>query len=771
MSAVNERFERAQHFGFTAAQPPAETFTPRAGSHNDGPAHGMVLGGIGAPALSRDLDGRFVRWHLEPGAHVLTHVPQAQLRVHWRDTMGNHAAQLCREDVDEYRVAGLFPLWHERFAAAHMPFDVLLTCFSPVLAQDTATASLPVLCFDVHIEPKDEPVPAIDIALFWPNLNGWRASPVTTADRGDQPWPGHWHARNRNRPGASEGCVVQEKAPDLRGPMANQGQVCVSAHTPLASCSRHVQHKADQNATGVPEHQQPYTFAAVQHTFDTTGRLDTDDGSWSAHWHEPIASAVATHHTQVGNGCHARFVVAFDWPDVVFGSGRTWRRGHAGFADAEAIATHAQHNADDWLTRIDAWHEERTAALTQAGWPDHVAGCVLNETGLVTSLGTVLVHGTSPGHEPEGPLRSKQHFGLLEGFDTGYFYLNTSDLWHYAFPAVTRNWPELADVLFDDLHDALEGTDSASRPIYRQNEHRPLLVAGRLPHDMGAVHEDPFVLLNGYSMRDDPNTWRDANPAFVLSTFVHNKLLGRTISERSLATLHRAAAVVATDAGDTGVARHDEFGDSTWDNLGLRGWSTYAAALVAGMWSVLDERSRLDDALGVLESLWDGDRYRACSEGKYANAVMPDSLLGAFYADLAGAAFLPQERVTRHLRTAYETAHLGYHGGRYGPLLIAEPGMPQYSMDGGEQLQANEVLLGPSWMFTAMLYRYGLHKEAVDVATSLRDVLYGATGLQFRSPAAVDAEGHFRAPLNMRPLAVWWLEIVATGQSTRLSAE
>lgn len=216
------------------------------------------------------------------------------------------------------------------------------------------------------------------------------------------------------------------------------------------------------------------------------------------------------------------------------------------------------------------------------------------------------------------------------------------------------------------------------------------------------------------------------------------------------------------------MARHDEFGDSTWDNLGLRGWSTYAAALAAGMWSVLGEQSRVDTALTVLESLWNRDHHRACSEGKYANAVIPDSLLGAFYADIAGAPFLPRERIARHPRTAYETAHLGYHGDRFGPLLIAEPGTPRYSMDGGEQLQTNEVLLGPGWMFTAMLHRYGLRAEAVDVATRLRDVLYGDTGLQYRSPASVDADGHFRAPLNMRPLAVWWLEVLQPSRPDRI---
>jgi hypothetical protein len=60
-----------------------------------------------------------------------------------------------------------------------------------------------------------------------------------------------------------------------------------------------------------------------------------------------------------------------------------------------------------------------------------------------------------------------------------------------------------------------------------------------------------------------------------------------------------------------------------------------------------------------------------------------------------------------------------------------------------------------------MLRHYGQAPEADDVATGLRDALYGGTGLQFRTPAAVDQHGRFRAPLNMRPLAAWWLARLA----------
>src|SRR5690606_1884006 len=120
---------------------------------------------------------------------------------------------------------------------------------------------------------------------------------------------------------------------------------------------------------------------------------------------------------------------------VSVAAGRTWRRPTAGAA--VDVAYRARHEADGWLRRIDDWHE---AVLDELGdWPDHVAGCVVDELGLVTSLGTAWVHGDG------------EHFGLLEGFDDGYFYYDTADLWHYAFPALSLTWPRLADLVFADL--------------------------------------------------------------------------------------------------------------------------------------------------------------------------------------------------------------------------------------------------------------------------------------------------------------------------------
>ncbi|GGH71494.1 hypothetical protein GCM10010978_07500 [Compostibacillus humi] len=158
----------------------------------------------------------------------------------------------------------------------------------------------------------------------------------------------------------------------------------------------------------------------------------------------------------------------------------------------------------------------------------------------------------------------------------------------------------------------------------------------------------------------------------------------------------------------------------------------------------------------TMERLWNGKYYNTNDTGKYSKAVMSDSLFGIFLAKKAGLGdLIPKEKVISHLKSVYVNNVMAYSDGRFGPLLVAEEGRQHFEGDGGETIQVNEVIVGSAWIYTAMLYEYGLHKEANMVAISLRNMIYNHTGLQFRTPAAWDSEGRFRAPLNMRPLSVW----------------
>jgi uncharacterized protein (DUF608 family) len=203
----------------------------------------------------------------------------------------------------------------------------------------------------------------------------------------------------------------------------------------------------------------------------------------------------------------------------------------------------------------------------------------------------------------------------------------------------------------------------------------------------------------------------------------------------------------------------------------MKGLSSYTAGLCIGAWAVMAKlasifepgreahyRSLLARAQAGMETLWNGSHYRTNEHGKYRNATMTDSMFGVFLARKAGLGdLLPLEKVRSHLAAIHCNNLLAFADGRLGPLLVAEEGRQRYDQDGGEELQVNEVLVGSAWMFVAMLAGYGMAEEACQLAETLGNTIYGGTGLQFRTPAAWDGQGRFRAALNMRPLAVWML--------------
>lgn len=255
-----------------------------------------------------------------------------------------------------------------------------------------------------------------------------------------------------------------------------------------------------------------------------------------------------------------------------------------------------------------------------------------------------------------------------------------------------------------------------------------MLVAGKLPHDLGSPAEDPWVALNGYVMRDDPNVWKDHNPSFIVSYYLHRQLVDKRIEPADLDTLDVLADFIKTQLDPViALPVHQEFGDSTWDNLDMRGLSTYTSSWVIAAWATMarlweeqgdaDKAASYSSLLGKaqvgFEQLWAAHFYRTNSEGKYSNATQCDALIGVFYARLAGLGdLLPVANIRRHLETLWENNVEAFHQGKFGPLLVAEPGRHRYGGDGGEELQVNEVLVGSAWVFVAMLAEYGLEEKA-----------------------------------------------------------
>ena len=773
--------DRAKELGFSyqGEQGFQEAVTAKPRSHDDGTRNGPFMGGLGNPMFSRSIDGFFDRWQLEPGVHLHETIEPAFIAIHWVQQGKKHYRKLqigsgkfqLEEHHRDYHA--LFPLAFESWKAECLPADIILSLFSPQIPNDSQSSALPITL--IHIEHKDwkAGVESLSIALFWPNLMGWSMMPLTAVERKGNHWPNQTHAGQHHHLVTKENqlCHLAHRIESI-DKQHQSGEIVVSAQSSSASISFHLTAKANQNETGVPYCDQPYTLAWLENQFLQHGRFTNDDTSWAAHWHEPLMSAIAAEFISAGE---VTFAITFDQPIIRFGQGRQWWRaytqhyGRSGRTGHE-IATQALLKFHDWLAQLDQWQRESIQALTSS-WSKKTAGAVLNEYWSISAGAAAwVIEPVHPIDQQKQHFRHNEHFAWLEGFDSGYFYYNTLDLFVYGFAGLQQLWPDLAQGVFDDYQDTSTLVLSEKRIIYRQGGFDNLLVEGKLPHDLGSPSADPWVSLNGYVMRDNPNVWKDHNPSFIVSYYLHKITLGQHIAITELPAIQSVADFIERQtSAEIAIPLHDEFGDSTWDNLDMQGLSSYTGSWVIAAWAVMakihqhlgqaDEASHyqalLQNAQTQFEHLWNGRNYRTNSKGKYANATQCDSLIGIYFAKLAGLGdLLPTHRIKQHLETVWKNNTEAYHQGRYGPLLVAEPDKQQFSQDGGEELQVNEVLVGSAWIYVGMLSCYGLEDKARFLADNMVSFQYQRSGLQFRTPAAWNADRLFRAPINMRPLSI-----------------
>ena len=607
-----------------------------------------------------------------------------------------------------------------------------------------------------------------------------------------------------------------------------EGQVLVSTTGPTTDrTSVEACLKAGINAIDRPPERQGHTVPWAEDAFRRTGTLPGTGETWTAHWDEALASAVHRGFTlEPGASRSVTYTVTMDLPIVEFGEGRRWYRKHTAVFGTEGhaartIAAIAEREHPRWREEIAEFHRRvleespggpgvappgaarspaqgSPAATTSPAGVPSLSAAMINELSFVNAGGAVWVDRWARELDgdtlPEPRLGDGEHAGLLEGYDIGYYYYNTTDLWTYAWYAVARWWPEFARVIFDDLLKTIPMEMPEERIYYRSEERGPLLIAGKLPHDVGAVMEDPWHALNGYQMRDDSNLWKDHNPAFIVSYYLFLQTGGgpagtgrsgragaAALTPAAWEIMHQAGAfLLARTSPEHGIPVHDEFGDSTWDNLGIRGRGSYSGSVTLAALSVLakwaENFGRKQFSAECLQRvhtgtreyvkrLWTGEYFRLCDEGRYTESLTADALIGFYLADLAGFPQLSdeigRERIASHLRSVVRYNHQQYHQGTVGPLLVAAPDRTQYQGDGGDELQVNEVLVGSAWITVAMLEHYGMHAEAQQMSEALTATLHGGgrggRGLQFRTPAALDGAGRFRAPLNMRPLSIWFL--------------
>lgn len=770
-----------QHVKNKDCNPP---YKPKVGSHDDGPINGPFLGGIGTSNFSRDALGYFSRWHLQQGVHINEAIDSAFFMIRW-EYDGKTSYKKIRISKDDFsnndvEYTALFPKVYEKYNRDDMPFELILEYYSPMIPHNYKDSILPITLFNVHLIPKTKSKVDVSIGLCWPNLLGWKNSYMTSEQRQDKLWPSHQNGGNTGKVEYEDNNIIhimQCKTMVGNRKQDMNGNIMISMDagdqwTPSYDCC----FRESKMTTGFQDKDQLKTIGKVEYDFRSKGALSNNCEGWEAHWHEPICSAVAAKTGLLGKEASLVFGITMDMPITTFGMGRSWYKAYTEYFGKDCsrtleLANYALQNNEEWLKQIDIYHD--SVFNDNEILDKKVLGAKINELYFVPGGGSTLVTDPVDGHDEDTKkLDNKIHYGVLEGFDTGYYYYNTLDLWVYAFPALTKNWPELAESVFKDYLASAILADNHKNMIYRNGKKEDNLVYGKLPHDFGGCAEDLFVRLNGYNFRDNPNMWIDHNPSFVCAFYLHKSLCKEEITEKEYEIMKIIMDFVAKqDVFDIGVPRHTEFGDSTWDNLDMKGVSIYCGGLCVTAWAIMKKlaekfndtsasyyNDKLVKSQKTTNLLWNGKYYNTNELGKYKNATMTDSLLGILLAKKAGINnLLPEEKIKSHILSIYQNNVKAYADGKYGALLVAEPGKCKYEKDGGDELQVNEVLVGSNWILVDMLLEFGFHEEAKELSNNIRNLIYDNTGLQFRTPAAWDNDGHYRAPLNMRPLSIWMI--------------
>ncbi len=730
---------------------------------------GVPLGGLGTGTITRASDGRFSRWTLKAGGVQAFDMPANGFLLRVARAGAAPVARALQPQPDSAEMSafdfegeapdwdGLFPLaWHRHASLDDIRAEAV--SFSPVIAGDVDTASLPVGVFRWRLTNGAATPADVSLAFSFANLNGW-------FDEATEGRPKRVAAGCFNAPldGADAYGVTLDRVRAGAGEGTGQWAISMEAGAG-AEMSRTLAFDAQGNG------------AALWDGFLSTGQAPDLGPSWrtesgfreTAPAH-PAGMVCAKLRLDPGEVREVTATLVWDLPVIRFGQGRRWHRAYTDAwgrdgQNAAALAAHGLREASDWLRQIEMW---QAAQMETLGDAPHRAGLAINEGYFLTEGLSIL---TSAKDSPDG----KRHFGLIECHD--YALYNTLDLWIYAAEGVARWFPELAASVADDFAAQTLADDQTPRMHRWEGTLMPLNPAGSCPHDLGGPGEDPFVVPNSYTYRD-ATLWKDLNCDLVLCLYREGRAMGADWRRA------RFPAVVAAidhlqryDADGDGLIENDGTPDQTFDNLPMKGPSSYCgglwiAALLAGA-RLADEagdtvraRAWADQAGRAREAfvarLWTGDWFRVDTEGAFSQALFIEQLLGPFLARRLGLGeIVPEEMARRALRHLYEISFLeaGQGEGAVSLARVPEAARAHLPHQDDTSFQTAEIQPGFNFSLAAQFEAWGMEAEGDHLRRVLHHELHVKRNLVFQTPAAYDAgRGSCRAVLNMRPLSVWWM--------------
>jgi non-lysosomal glucosylceramidase len=777
-----------------------QPYTVRYASNlDDGPNHGMPLGGFGAGCIGRAPDGCFNLWHLDGGEHWFGTLPDCQFALFESDgDQGRAHALAVKPEVDASRPEAGEPLsawsWYpastgERRSgsyAARYPlswstyedvFRAQVGCqaFSPVLPGDYQRSSYPVAVFVWTLHNPGRKALDLSLLLSWRNTLGWftNTDPSVAVTFRDDGSPEHNYVPAIGRSRGQRNRWVD--ATNLKGvllegerstPLAEgQGQWCMATDAGLEE--RHpgltIQRCSRWNPAG--------DGSELWQPFAADGSIPESNNDRASGSNDPASVALAVRcRLEPGESIEIPVVISWDLPVTAFASGQQALRRYtdvfgASGTNATAIAAEALRDWPQWREAIEAWQQP---VLERSDLPEPIRMALFNELYDLASGGSLWTAAT-----PADPVG---RFGVLECLD--YAWYESLDVRLYGSLALLQLWPELDKAVLRSFARAIPAADATPRPIgwyFTQGKGRveaARKLAGATPHDLGAPNERPFDATN-YTAYQDCNLWKDLASDFVLQVWRTFQLAPTGSDLRFLADCWPAAVqalqyLKTFDINDDGLPDNGGAPDQTFDDWALQGVSTYCGALwIAALEAALAMGQRLQLDLGLDTSseqrqfsdwleqsranfdrlLWNGEYYRI-DAGSGTPVVMADQLCGDFYARLLNLPPVVSEaNALSSLKAIREACFERFEGGKLGVANgLRRDGTP-LDPKGTHPLE----------VWTGINYRLmGQTGTALAITGAVVRQVYEG-GLQFRTPEALTAAGTFRACHYLRAMAIWAL--------------
>ncbi|MHC5738479.1 GH116 family glycosyl hydrolase [Nostoc sp.] len=766
---------------------------------DDGPWHGMPLGGFGAGCIGRSSRGDFNLWHIDGGEHTFKNVPACQFSVFESNGTSSQAYALSTQAPDDGTLkawqwyptlsttvgtGNYHALYPRSWFVYENVFKVQLTCeqFSPVWAGNYQETSYPVAVFlwNAH-NPTDAPI-TLSIMLTWQNMVGWftnalKSPEVRVRDDGSPvyEYQPRWGESQGNHNQIVEntqqfGCVlgrVDSDEPLQEG----DGTWCIAT---LKHPQVEIFHHSGWNPEGTGEE--------IWESFAKDGSLPNYLDTTPVANNTQLGAAMALRFPlQPGETLEIPFVLAWDLPVTEFATGVNYYRRYTDFFgkngnNAWAIASTALQEYQSWRSQIQTWQQP---ILDREDLPSWFKMALFNELYDLTSGGTLW--SAASELDPIG------QFAVLECLD--YRWYESLDVRLYGSFALLMLFPELEKSVIRAFARAIPQGDDTPRIIgyyMTIKAESPIAVrkiAGATPHDLGAPNEHVWEKTN-YTSYQDCNLWKDLGSDFVLQVYRDFLLTGADdvefLADCWSAIVQTLNYLKTFDLDGDGIPENSGAPDQTFDDWRLQGVSAYCG----GLWlAALEAAIAISDILltyqigntvelaaqksiyeGWLkqsrpiydEKLWNGQYYKLDSESG-SDVVMADQLCGQFYARLLDLPdIVPSDRALSALKTVYDACFLKFCNGEFG---AANGVRPDGSPENPQATHPLEVWTGINFGLAAFLVQMGMKDEALRLTQAVVQQIYD-NGLQFRTPEAITATGTFRASTYLRAMAIWGIYLV-----------